>query len=598
MSEASIRRDVIAWRIDQIIQRVAFVAVTAMLACLLIANGIYGIFNGNVWIMPYAEGFSWTFVPALKASVPDAYWYHYFGLSGLVLVFFDPVYARAYNQTLNTLTFFMVYVFAFAVLLAHAIGAKNEWIEHRKFRLAAITGVLSGLLFFDMSMWGWLTLFTLAVICVRLRITDALQALAVTFVVGGITGALALCAAYAGDLNAALFAAAAHIRGFIGGTGHGDAGFHDHFFGLFLSRQSNLFTEHVLIAGAAVVLAISAAHSVFGHLWRQALIFDAVFILSAAAFWHVLNVHPSQTVAEAAGLCAATYLFFRPALQIVCASSRADRIWSTTMTVPAAAVIAIFWVAFAPLAGYANLNSAQRMEGQIVRSADAFFNDCAEQYTVVYSVELYSLNTIVYALKNAVGVFFSGAMSWDLPAAALEQAYDQRMPRYGFYFPGTIVEIGPRCRMGETISYPSVTMVVGPITECARLYLANRELFFNYAPAEPSTHTRSTTLYYVLPKAVGSSAFDEASNRATWNSFGEKTCAALTATRSAQGLRSLGWEAVSIDPKRMLDRLTANHTKVITAPLTEGRPAIIVKISGVWDTRYLLLVSPHMKDRQ
>src|SRR5215469_9542173 len=48
-------------------------------------NGVYGIVNENAWIVALAEGFTWSFVPALKAAAPDGYWYHYFGDSGLIL---------------------------------------------------------------------------------------------------------------------------------------------------------------------------------------------------------------------------------------------------------------------------------------------------------------------------------------------------------------------------------------------------------------------------------------------------------------------------------------------------------------------------------
>jgi hypothetical protein len=675
-------------RVHQLLLHVIVAALTVAVIYVLVANGVYGILNDNVWIMPYAEGFSWSFVPSLKASVPGAYWYHYFGLSGLILlthgvhwataillgsrqftleyltmfgsifmaavsvlkliavlvltfskvdlrvklatvafllmlVFFAPVYGGPYNQILNTLTFFSVYVFAFSVLLAYALGAEKEWIDRQKFRLAAIIGALSGLLFFDMSMWGWLTLFTLAIICARLELRDIPRVLVVTALVGGITGVLALFAAYAGDINAALFAAAAHVRGFTSGTGHGDPGFD--FFELFLSRESHLFTEHVLILGAASVLVFSAACLAFALIarhprlpaWRK-VAFDVVFLLSAVAYWHVLNVHPSGTVAEAAGLCAAVYLFFRPALQIVCAGSRGDRIFAAIMALPAVIVIADFWTAFVPSTYHSGLSVAQRLEGQIVRSADAFFNDCADRYTVVNSLEIYSINTIVYALKNTLVSMFTGTIPWDVPNGALEEAYDLRMPRYGFYFSDAIVDIGPRCHVGETVPYPSPTIVPGPVTDCVSLNVANRQLFFNHAPAHPGPRIQDTTLYYALPAPVASAVFNEASSNATWNPFvpGEGKCVVLmqmASRNAAQGLREgsfpsdargFGWEAISVDPVNLIRRLIdyqievklppkyVQESDVALAAIMEGRPAIVVRIFGLWDTRYVLLVAP------
>jgi hypothetical protein len=70
------------------------------------------------------------------------------------------------------------------------------------------------------------------------------------------------------------------------------------------------------------------------------------------------------------------------------------------------------------------------------------------------------------------------------------------------------------------------------------------------------------------------------------------------------GLRASGWEAISVDPVDLIRRLVdyqietklppkfAKESDVVLAAITEGRRAIVVKISGVWDTRYVLLVPP------
>jgi hypothetical protein len=224
----------------------------------------------------------------------------------------------------------------------------------------------------------------------------------------------------------------------------------------------------------------------------------------------------------------------------------------------------------------------------------------------VYSLQLYSINTIVYALKNTIGVFFTGPMPWDLPSGALEQAYDRRMPRYGFYFSGAIVEIGPRCRMGETVPYPSSTMILGPVNECPSFTALNRRLVFNYAPANPDPRIQTTTLYYALAAPVAAPVFDEASASATWGAFtaGEGKCAALMQSTSRDGLRASGWQAISVNPVDLVRRLIdyqiatklppkfAKESDVVLAAITEGRRAVVVKISGVWDTRYVLLVPP------
>jgi hypothetical protein len=176
----------------------------------------------------------------------------------------------------------------------------------------------------------------------------------------------------------------------------------------------------------------------------------------------------------------------------------------------------------------------------------------------------------------------------------------------GFYFSDAIVEIGPRCRLGETIPYFSSTIIPGPVTACPSLTIMNRQLFFNYAPADPDPRIQKTTLYYSLPAPVANAVFNEASAHAAWDAFtaSEGRCAALTHTTSGNGLRASGWEAISVDPVDLIRRLVdyqietklppkfAKESDVVLAAITEGRRAVVVKISGVWDTRYVLLVPP------
>jgi hypothetical protein len=121
-------------------------------------------------------------------------------------------------------------------------------------------------------------------------------------------------------------------------------------------------------------------------------------------------------------------------------------------------------------------------------------------------------------------------------------------------------------------------------------------------------------LYYVLPASLGGAAFDDANGHTSWQDFAPGKCALLTAgprSAAAQGLREgmlamtgrgLGWEAMPVDPQAMRNRMIddkaryrdapsyARAADVVIDPLERRRRAVLVKIVGIWDTRYVLIV--------
>ncbi len=539
------------------------------------------------------------------------------------LSFVVPPYADSYSAYVNTMTFFVIYVFVFAILLAYAIGSELAWLMRHKTRLAVAIGAFSGLLFFDLAMWGWLTLATLAVLCARLPWRHALRVLLVSVAVGLPTAVAALYAAQEGDAGAALFAAWSHLLGFMPGYTYAEPAFYQHFFELFLNARSSLFSEQVLIVGAGTLLAVALlwlavdliAARGLRPLSRPSAAFDGVFLLTGAAYWHVLRVHGSGTVAQATALAAVTYLFFRPLLQPADFRWPRARYAAGLMALPAVAAVTFLAVHFSPLAAYLVLIAEQRLDGRVVQWTDRFFDDCAQHYTVVNTPDLYfEINTIAYHLKNLLITMHRGSEAGNNGNAALEAAYAARIPRYKLYFPDTIIDIGPRCREGETLPYASPTMVAGPVVTCNTLELGSRRLVFNAVQTTPAAGVEHTALYYVLPDTLGGAAFEDASAHASWLDYTPGKCALLTAgpqSAAAEGLReetsaagapSYGFQAMAVDPRAMRKRIVDDEARyrnspgdvraaeVATAALEKRRRAMLVKISGVFMTSYVLIV--------
>ncbi len=537
----------------------------------------------------------------------------------LTLTFVDCTFAQSYGEYVNTMTFFVIYVFVFAILLAYAIGSELAWLMRHKTRLAVAIGAFSGLLFFDLTMWGWLAAATLAVLCARLPRRHALRVLLVTVAVGLPTAVVALYAAYEGDAGAAFFSALSQLRGFMPESRYAENAFHEVFVTLFLDRRSNYFPEEVLIAGAGTLLAVSLAWLAVEliaargprRLSRPSAAFDGVFLLTAAAYWHVLRVHGSGTVVQAMALAALSYLFFRPLLQPAVFRSPRARYAAGLMALPAAAIVTFLAVHFSPLTTYLDYIAEQRLDGRVVRWTDRFFDDCAEHYTVVFSPDLYfAIDTVAWDLKNIFATLHRGTEEFDHGNAALEAAYAGRIPRYNFYFPDTVVDTGPRCRAGETLPYASPTMVAGPVTRCYTLALGSHRLVFNLVQTTPAAAVEHTALYYVLPDTVGAAAFEAASAHRSWQDFAPGKCALLTAgpqsaapglreETSAAGAQPYGLQAMAVDPldlrNGMIDDLHNSPSyvrtaKLVIAALERRRRAILVKISGVWLTSYVLIV--------
>jgi hypothetical protein len=245
------------------------------------------------WISPFHEGFTWTFLPAIKMEPANDYWYHYLGLTGLPLVtrllhwiattsqgsseltldyaasfgklyfsflyiaivlmcaliirwsgwrfgfpillmllmlnYLDP-FAGPYHRIVNTMGFFELYLYAYTALMVYlVISFRAGLLHHEATWLAAIGGALAGSLFFDLVINGWLFLFFMASLFALTEGARRWRCVAVAIVSGIVVGPLLLWAAYGFNIWQASFALTRHLYFIAHETGYTELGFADSF---------------------------------------------------------------------------------------------------------------------------------------------------------------------------------------------------------------------------------------------------------------------------------------------------------------------------------------------------------------------------------
>jgi hypothetical protein len=535
----------------------------------------------------------------------------------MALMLLIPRFVVTHNLIMNTLAFFQLYIYVFAAVTFFVVTLPQSELERQSGRYSLLLGALAGMLFFDLSLFGWLVMLALAVIVVRVPLAKTLRVGRLFVAVFIAATVLSLSGAYHGNFSSLLPAIETHFLILRQGVQMNQPGFREHFIEMFLSPQSTYFHLHLTFVFAAATLLVSIGTHLAslrggwpGRGQLSALLFDAAFLFAVGLHVYALGQHPTFTPAESLSLLCVYYMFFRVVIEMELIGRAVAAVRCSLLgAIPVAFAATMLSIA-SPIDTYTGAVVPQREEGAVIRSTDQLVGDLLGTVTVIDSWDIYSVSLIAYHLKNVVfmmhGVNFSGP-GYDY----FERYFEPRLGGYRFLFPQYVAGVFPECRVGEKAGSG-----LGVISGCRQLSSLLGRRVANVAPIEPTPISGS--YLYVLPAVEGGKLYERSAGTVAWvdaRTLPRGELRAFLAAQPATGLRStfvvphrnvadsLGWWLVPADATEL--NATLNDLKrrypalgldaytrlldVVLESLRRGYAPYVMRYQGNGATQYILL---------
>jgi hypothetical protein len=518
------------------------------------------------------------------------------------------MFSTQYHQPVSILGFYELYIYFYTAIFCFVlIDFDTGRLERSAPALATICGALAGMLFFDMPIYGWLSVFCAAPLLMLTRGKLRWRCAGLVAASGLITAPLALWAAFGFHASQASAALVQHIHIILHGLGGWQPGFQENFVTLFLSPRSDYFQQQVLMLIAAVVwlialvndsaLLMSGATISRGRIGPALPIaIDLIFVLAGLASGYSLFRQASSTTIDSLALMCLFYIGCRMSIaammEVPIAGFRLSLL-PVAWIVLGVGVPAIFLPVLTGIAvphdvpsliNLLDLNwrgkyfEIDQAEGRLVRSLDAFLNHFANHYTVIESPDSYWMfDLLIYPLRPAADFNFRGLEGVPggprfLPSEdEVERKFHRR---YHFVNNLSVPEITRDCRAGTTLPEQYADRM-GMVSMCATIKMPFGTKIVNMGPSRLKLGDEA--YIYPFPQDRGMKIYEMLANGFTWQRIADAPDGQpglLLSAEKRRGIKeeicstpwmSCGWSILPVDMRQL-----ENFLSPLAAPLIQS----------------------------